>query len=79
MPTKSADLCTIMSSDVLVCPFDEFNCHYVNLDSEYTCSDLTIRITLISYTWMYTVLEVSIHGLLKCWIIGRWCKDCRGE
>ena len=70
------DLYNIMSNDGIGKGlFDEFNCHYVYLGNEHTDSDLTIRITLISYTKHSQLIEmldnltgkgVSMHALLLC-------------
>ena len=57
MPTKSEDLPNIMSSNGIgIGLFDESNCHYVDLDNTYTCSDFNNKNN-------FNVMHLNVHSI----------------
>ena len=56
-PTKSADLHNIMSSNGIgKVLFEELNCHYVDLDNAYTCSDFNDKKN-------FKVIHLNVHSI----------------
>ena len=55
------DLCNIMSNDCIGRGFfEEFNCHYVDLDIVYTCSDFNNKNNV-------NVIHLNVHSIrAKC-------------